>query len=64
MVNRITSNPRQYDNMFSEMRLGTLVQQSGFRLNQIDKESVSWREDIITFDKNLFGYYHPVKNII
>jgi hypothetical protein len=64
MVNRITSNPRKYDNMFSEVRLGTLVQQSGFQLNQIDKESVSWREDIINFDKNQFGYYHPVKNKI
>ena len=32
MVDLVINNPRQYDNMFSELRLGTLLQQSGYTL--------------------------------
>ena len=64
MVNRVTSEPRKYDNMFSELRLGTLVQQSGFKLNQVDGDTVSWSKNLINFDKNKRGYYHPIKDSI
>ena len=64
IVNRVTSNPRKYDNMFSELRLGTLIQQSGFKLNQVESETVSWDINNINFDKNKYGYYHPIKNKI
>lgn len=63
MVNKITNDPRRYDNMFSELRLGTLIKQSGYTLHQIDNENVNWNESFINFDKNIKGYYHPVKKI-
>jgi hypothetical protein len=62
MVNKVTSNPRKYDNMFSELRLGTLVQQSGYTLNEISEEKISCVEHDINIDKR--GYYHPVKKVI
>ena len=64
IVNRVTSEPRKYDNMFSELRLGTLVQQSGFKLNQIGGDTVSWHKNLINFDKNKIGYYHPIKDSV
>ena len=62
MVNKILSNPRRYDNMFSELRLGTLVQQVGYSLNEISDEKISCVEYNINIDKK--GYYHPVRKII
>ena len=62
MVSRLTSNPRKYDNMFSEIRLGTLVQQCGYKLNQILDENISCVQYDVRINKR--GYYHPVKNII
>lgn len=64
MVDRITSNPRQYDNMFSELRMGTLVQQSGYILNEINNENITWNESLLNVDKNVKGYYHPVKKLV
>jgi len=67
MVNLMINNPRQYDNMFSELRLGTLLQQSGYTLNKpfLNSESyINWNIDFITFDPSKFGYYHPIKTIV
>jgi hypothetical protein len=67
MVNRMLSSPRTYDNMFSELRLGTLLQQSGYTLNKpfLNSESyINWNIDNITFDSSKPGYYHPVKTIV
>lgn len=64
MTNKVISDPRQYDNMFSEMRLGTLVQQSGYTLNQINSDTVNWKDSLITFDENIKAYYHPFKKIL
>ena len=37
MVTLIINNPRQYDNMFSELRLGTLLQQSEYKKIRADR---------------------------
>jgi len=67
IVNRILSSPRTYDNMFSELRLGTLLQQSGYTLNKpfLNSESyINCKIDDITFDPSKPGYYHPIKTIV
>jgi hypothetical protein len=67
MVTLIINNPRQYDNMFSELRLGTLLQQSGYTLNKpfLNSESyINWNIDSITFDPSKPRYYHPIKTIV
>jgi hypothetical protein len=67
MINLMINNPRQYDNMFSELRLGTLLQQSGYILNKpfLNSESyINWNYDSITFDPLKPGYYHPIKTIV
>lgn len=64
MVELILNNPRLYDNIQNEMRLGTLLQQSGFVLNEFgsDKnqffEQSNYKTDILN---NIKGYYHPIK---
>jgi hypothetical protein len=67
IVNRMLSSPRIYDNMFSELRLGTLLKQSGYTLNKpfLNSESyINWNIDYIKFDSSKPGYYHPIKTII
>ena len=67
IVNLMINNPRQYDNMFSELRLGTLLQQSGYTLNKpfLNSESyINWDYNNITFDPLKPGYYHPIKTIV
>jgi len=67
MVKLMINNPRQYDNMFSELRLGTLLQQSGYILNKpfLNSESyINWNIDSIIFDPSKSGYYHPIKTIV
>lgn len=67
MVNKVLSSPRSYDNMFSELRLGTLLQQCGYILQKPFTESekyINWKYENITFDKNIKGYYHPIKTIV
>lgn len=67
MVDLVINNPRQYDNMFSELRLGTLLQQSGYILTKpfFNSESyINWNIDSITFDPLKPGYYHPIKTIV
>jgi len=62
MVNNVRLTPRIYDNMFSELRLGTLVQHSGYTLNEICDENISYSE--YEGDLNKIGYYHSVKKLI
>ena len=67
MVNLMINNPKQYNNMFSELRLGTLLQQSGYILTKpfFNSESyINWNIDSITFDPLKPGYYHPIKTIV
>lgn len=67
VVNLILENPRLYDNIQNEMRLGTLIQQAGYSLNEYGshtnhfKEEEHYRTDI---DNGVKGYYHPIKSII
>ena len=66
-IDLVINNPRQYDNMFSELRLGTLLQQSGYILTKpfFNSESyINWNIDSITFDPLKPGYYHPIKTIV
>ena len=53
--------------MFSELRLGTLLQQSGYTLKKpfLNSESyINCNIDSITFDPLKPGYYHPIKTIV
>jgi hypothetical protein len=67
MVNLIIENPRLYDNIQNEMRLGTLLQQAGYRLEEYGgktnqfHEQPHYREDIAN---GVHGYYHPIKEIL
>ena len=66
-IDLVINNPRQYDNMFSELRLGTLLQQSGYTLKKpfLNSESyINCNIDSITFDPLKPGYYHPIKTIV
>jgi len=67
IVKLMTKNPREYDNMFSEIRIGTLLQQSGFILKVpfVDAyKYVNCKDEYISFDPLKLGYYHPVKKLI
>jgi len=67
MVKKLLSSPRSYDNMFFELRLGTLLQQCGYTLQKpfTDAEKyINWKYENITFNKNIRGYYHPIKNLV
>lgn len=67
IVNKVLSSPRMYDNMFSELRLGTLLQQCGYTLQKPftnSEKHINWKYENITFDKNVEGYYHPIKTIV
>jgi len=64
MVDLLLQNPRLYDNIQNEMRLGTLLQQAGYVLTEFggDKnqffEQDNYKSDIA---KGIKGYYHPIK---
>lgn len=63
----LISNLRKYDNIFSELRLGSLVKIVGGSLDVPFNESykfMNWNSDKIIFDKTKNGYYHPVKTIV
>jgi hypothetical protein len=63
----ILNNPRKYDNMFSELRLGSLIKIVGYALDipfEGAEEYMNWKTDKIIFDKTKNGYYHPIKTII
>lgn len=66
MMELILKNTGLYDNIQNEMRLGTLLQQAGYRLEMYGRETNQFCEqphyhtDIIN---NIKGYYHPIKTI-
>jgi len=67
MTEKLLANPRCYDNMFSELRLGTLLQQCGYKLTTPFSDSdkyISWDFDNIVFDTSQSGYYHPIKTLV
>lgn len=64
ITNLLIKNPSSYNDMFSELRLGTLVQQCGFELFESGDQNISWKISDIKVDKNKQGFYHPVKYII
>ena len=62
----ILSTPRLYDNIFSELRLGSLIKIAGYPLETPfynAKNFINWSRDKIIFDKTKNGYYHPVKTL-
>lgn len=67
IVNLVLNNPRLYDNIQNEMRLGTLIQQAGYNLSEYGshtnhfKEEDHYRKEIAD---NIKGYYHSIKDII
>lgn len=63
----IIDNPRKYDNMFSELRLGSLTKAAGVELDKpfLNSEKyINWSFRLIDFKKTKKGYYHPIKQII
>jgi len=64
ITNLLIKNPSSYNDMFSELRLGTLAQQCGFELFESGDQNISWKTSDIKVDKNKQGFYHPVKHII
>lgn len=67
IVSLLLSNPRLYDNLQNEMRLGTLLQQSGYELNEYKRhtnqfcEQPHYRDEI---KRGIKGYYHAIKDIL
>ena len=67
MMEILLANPRLYDNIQNEMRLGTLVQHAGFEINEHGGhtnqffEQAHYREEI---KQGIPGYYHPIKEIL
>lgn len=64
MTDLLLQNPFNYNDMFSELRLGTLAQQCGFELFESNNKNISWRASDIKINKNKKAFYHPVKHII
>lgn len=66
MTKLVINNPRMYDNMFSELRMGTLARQCGYEPKQfmINDTFVSWKYEFIKFDPNVRGWYHPIKTLV
>ena len=63
----ILDSPRKYDNMLSELRLGSLIRIAGHSLDTPFENSenfMNWNGGKIIFDKTKNGYYHPVKTVI
>lgn len=71
VVNKITNlvleDPRLYDNIQNEMRLGTLIQCAGYQLNEFGSDKNHFKEED-NYKPNIYnnikGYYHPIKYII
>lgn len=67
IVNLILSDPHLYNNIQNEMRLGTLIQQAGYQLNEFGSYTNHFKEEdhYRPMIKNkIKGYYHPIKDII
>jgi hypothetical protein len=65
-VNEVLTNKHLYDNMFCEVRGGTLV--SKFTTLKKGREDIqkyiSWTSDDIAIDLNQNYFYHPIKTIV
>lgn len=67
MMELLLNNPSMYNNIQNEMRIGTLIQQTGYILSEFGsntnhfKEEEHYRKDIFN---NVKGYYHPIKDVI
>jgi len=67
IIQLVLDNPRLYDNIQNEMRIGTLLQKAGYKLNEYGGntnqffEQPTYMEDI---SNNVKGYYHPIKKIL
>jgi hypothetical protein len=67
ITKKLLEKPHYYNNMFSELRLGTLLQQSGYKLTTpfIDSDRyINWDFENIVFDPTQNGYYHPIKTLV
>jgi hypothetical protein len=62
-VNEVLTNKHLYDNMFCEVRCGTLVSQfTTLKKGRKDIEKyISWTPDDININTNQPHFYHPVK---
>lgn len=62
-VNELFKNKHLYNNMFSEIRCGTLVNQfTDLKMGNSDiKKFISWTQNDIKINKNIPYFYHPVK---
>lgn len=62
----ITSNIDKYTDMYSEIRLGTLIKQiSTPKMIRPDaKKYISWNPNHILINKNIPYFYHPIKHEI
>ena len=67
MLDLLLNNPRVYDNIQNEMRLGTLIQQAGYKLKECGGDTIQFYE-MTHYRPNIKsgvkGYYHPIKTIL
>lgn len=61
--NEVIKNKHLYNNMLSEVRGGTLVSQfTKLKKGRDDIEKyISWKQDLISSDKSINYFYHPIK---
>lgn len=67
MKQHILDNPRRYDNVFSELRIASIAKTLGAYLDipfPNAEKFMNWEPQLIIFDKNKAGYYHPIKDIL
>jgi hypothetical protein len=67
MMTILLNNPRLYDNIQNEMRLGTLIQSAGYELIEHGGETNQFFEQPHYkeyISKQIKGYYHPIKEIL
>ena len=67
IIQLVLDNPRLYDNIQNEMRLGILLQKAGYKLNEYGGESNQFFEQptyMENISNNVKGYYHPIKKIL
>jgi hypothetical protein len=67
MVELVLNDPRLYDNIQNEMRLGTLLQQAGYKLKEYGSNTNQFFEQDsykLNIQNNVKGYYHPIKTIL
>lgn len=67
IVQLLLNNPNLYNNIQNEMRLGTLLQQAGYRLESYGSTTNQFCEQLhykYSIKNNIKGYYHPIKTIL